>query len=282
MKYNKFFLLAIVLFVVSALSAQDIISAKDLAKIIKNKDVVVVCTSSKKGYKVHIPGSVNIPQISLANTEPFHNMVKPADEMAAILGAKGVSADKTIVLYDGGSGKYAGRMYWILKYLGAPKVKVLDGNMKAWKAARKPITGAPTKVKATTFTPNVDAAQLASMADVKSAIGNSSFVLVDVRPPADFNGTATTELRKGHIPGAVNIEFTHVMDSKGLLKSNEQLKSLFQSKGVKPDKTIILYCESSVRAGIVYLALKGLNYPNVKVYDGAYIEWQATASNKVE
>jgi thiosulfate/3-mercaptopyruvate sulfurtransferase len=282
MKYNKIFLLAVILFVVSAISAQDIISAKDLVKIIKSKDVVVVCASSKKGYKVHIPGSVNIPQVSLANTEPFHNVLKPANEMAVILGSKGVSADKTIVVYDGGSGKYAGRMYWILKYLGVPKVKILDGNLKAWKAARKPITGAPTRVKATIFTPNVDAAQLATIAEVKSAVGNPSVVLVDVRPPADFNGTATTKLRKGHIPGAINIEFTQVMNSKGLLKPNEQLKSLFKTKGVTPDKKVILYCETSVRAGIVYLALKGLNYPNIKVYDGAYIEWQATATNKVE
>ena len=72
------------------------------------------------------------------------------------------------------------------------------------------------------------------------------------------------------------------MDAKGLLKPNGELKTLFESKGITSNKTAIVYCETSVRAGVIYLALKGLGYPNVKVYDGAYIEWQATSSNKVE
>ncbi|MEN8116419.1 MAG: sulfurtransferase [Bacteroidota bacterium] len=282
MKLNKFLLLGIVLFVASAISAQDVISATELAKISKNKDVVVVWAGAKDGYKVHIAGSVNMPHSTLYNNEPIRAMLKPATEMAKLLGAKGISPDKTIVVYDEGSSKYSGRMYWMLKYLGAPNVKMLNGNMKAWKAKRKPITGAPAKVGATTFTPKVDDAQLANMADVKKAIGNSSYVLVDARTPEEYAGTAETELRKGHIPGAVNVNYETVLDSKGMLKPNDALKSMFESKGVTSDKTAIVYCETSVRAGVVYLALKGLGYTNVKVYDGAYLEWQSTASNKVE
>ena len=282
MKLTKLFFLVIALFVVSAISAQDVISANELAKISKSKDVLVVWAGAEKGYKVHITGSISVPQVSLCNTEPIRNLMKPTDEMATILGSKGISADKTIVVYDEGSGKYSGRMYWMLKYMGVPNVKMLNGNLLAWKASRKPITGAPTKTSATTFTAKVDAGLLATMDDVKKAIGNSSTVLVDARTPAEYAGTAETKLRKGHIPEAINIDNTTLLDKKGLLKSNDALKSLFESKGVTSDKTVIAYCESSVRAGVIYLALKGLGYPNVKVYDGAYIEWQATASNKVE
>lgn len=282
MKINKLILLGLILFIASAISAQDIISVKDLAKISKSKDVVIVWAGAEKGYKVHITGSVSVPQVSLCNTEPIRNLMKPTDEMAAILGAKGISSDKTIVVYDEGSAMYAGRMYWMLKYMGAPNVKMLNGNLKAWKGSRKPITGSPTKSSAATFLAKADANILANMADVKKAIGNSAFVLVDARTPKEFAGTAETELRKGHIPGAVNIDNTTLLDSKGLLKSNDALKSLFESKGVTSDKTVIAYCESSVRAGVIYLALKGLGYSNIKVYDGAYVEWQATESNKVE
>lgn len=284
MKLNKLFLLTLVLFVASAVSAQDLISATELAKISNNKDVVIICATSEAGYKVHITGSVNVPHSSLCDNEPIKTVIKPAAEMAKILGAKGVSTDKTIVVYDEGSGKYAGRLYWILKYLGAPNVKMLDGNMKAWKAKRKPITGSPTKVAATTFTAKADVAQLAKMDEVKKAVGNSSYVIVDARTPEEYAGTADSETldRKGHVPGAVNVNHETVMDGKGLLKSNEELATMFESKGITKDKTAIVYCETSVRAGVVYLALKGLGYPNVKVYDGAYLEWQTTASNKVE
>lgn len=282
MKINKLVFLGLILFISSAIYAQDLVSANELAKSSKSKDVLVIWAGSEAGYKVHITGSISIPQVSLCNTEPIRNVMKSTDEMAKILGSKGVSADKTIVVYDEGSAKYAGRMYWMLKYLGVSNVKMLNGNLTAWKASRKPITGAPTKAKAATFTAKVDKNLLATMDEVKKSIGNSSTVLVDARTPAEFAGTAETKLRKGHIPGAVNIDNTTLLDKKGLLKPNDALKSLFESKGVTPDKTIIAYCESSVRAGIIYLALKGLGYANVKVYDGAYIEWQATASNKVE
>jgi thiosulfate/3-mercaptopyruvate sulfurtransferase len=282
MKLTKLFFLVIALFVVSAISAQDVISANELAKISKKKDVVVVWAGAKDGYKVHITGSVNVPHSSLCNNEPVKTMLKPTAEMAKMLGEKGISTDKTIVVYDEGSGKYSGRMYWILKYLGAPNVKMLNGNLKAWKAGRKPITGSPTKSTASTFTFKTDDAQLAKMDEVKKATVNSSYVVVDARTEPEFSGSAETELRKGHIPGAVNVNHETLLDKKGVLKPNDQLKSLFESKGITSDKTVITYCESSVRAGIVYLALKGLGYPNVKVYDGAYLEWQATSSNKVE
>ena len=282
MKFTKIILLGLILLVTSAISAQDVISVQELSKIMKKKDVVIVCATSDKGYKVHITGSVNVAYSSLCDDKPVKNLIKPADEMANLLGAKGVTPEKTIVVYDEGSGKYAGRMYWLLKYLGAPNVKMLNGNLIAWKAKRRPITGSPSKVAAGTFTVKTDASILANMGDVKSAAGNSSVVLVDARTPAEFAGTAKTELRKGHIPGAVNIDHVSLLDKKSLLKSNDALKPLFESKGVTKDKTVIAYCESSTRAGIIFLALKGLGYPNVKVYDGAYLEWQADSANKVE
>lgn len=265
----------------SALFAQDLISVNDLNTNLKNDKYVVIYAGAADDYKAHIPGAVHIAHNSLYNDVPVKSMLKPAADMAKILGQNGVSNDQTIVVYDEGSGKYSNRMYWILKYLGAPNVKVLDGNLKAWKALRKPITGAPSTAKATTFTPKVVASELATMADVKAA--NSSVVIVDVRKADEYAGTATTELRKGHIPGAVNINYETMFDAKGLFKSADELKAIFNAQGVTADKTAILYCETSVRAGAVYFALKSiLKYPKVKVYDGAYIEWQATASNKVE
>jgi len=284
MKQSRYFLLGIILFLTSMISvqAQDLIAASELAKISKNSDVVVVWAGADDDYKVHITGAVNIPHSTLCNNEPVRNLIKPTTEMAKILGDKGISADKTIVVYDEGSGKYSNRMYWMLKYLGAPNVKILDGNLKAWKAERKPITGAPSKVAATSFNAKPDPSLLATMDEVKKAIGNPSYVIVDARTPEEFAGTAETELRKGHIPGAVNINHETLLDSKGMLKSKEELQTIFNAKGITSDKTAIVYCETSVRACVLFTALKTLGYTKIKVYDGAYLEWQATASNKVE
>ncbi|MCK5208966.1 MAG: sulfurtransferase [Cyclobacteriaceae bacterium] len=284
MKKINILLLLIFLIPISFVNGQDIISAQELAKIIKKDNVVLVSARTASDYKkVHITGAVHINHTDLYNEVPVKNMLKNPGEIATILGSKGISESKTIVLYDDGTGKYSGRLYWILSYLGAKDVKILDGHMDAWKAARKPVTKNPTKIKPATFTAKVDKAKIATMAQVKAANGSASSVIVDARAPEEYKGAATTELRKGHIPGAVNIEFKNMMDAKGKLKSVAELQKIFDAAGVTKDKEVILYCESGVRAGIIYFTLcSALNYTKVKVYDGAYLEWQAASANKVE
>lgn len=285
---TRFIIIIFLAFLLNAgnTDAQDLIAAKDLAKIIKNPDVVLVSARTIADYKkVHILGAVHIDHHALYKEGPVKSMIKSPEEMAGIFGAQGISDSKEIVLYDDGSGKYAGRLYWILKFLGAKNVKILDGHMNAWKAARKPVTKNPTKVKPATFTPHVNAAVLATMADVKKAIGSGNSVIVDARSTEEYKGTATstTLKQKGHIPGAVNIEYKQMMDAKGMVKPAVDLQKIFTGAGVTKDKEVILYCESSVRAGIEFFVLTSvLKYPKVKVYDGAYLEWQSVSTNKVE
>ena len=283
MKTLRLILIAFLVGILSTGNAQDLIKANELVKLLKKPDVVIISARKATDYKkVHIPNAVNVPHTELDKDGPIKSLLKPADEIAAILSAKGVGSDKQIIVYDEGSGKYSGRLYWILKYLGAENVKMLDGNMKGWKAARKPITGAPTKVAKASFVAKPNPSILAKIEEVKKANGNGSMVLVDVREPNEFVGSAESKIRKGHIPGAINIDYKLILDAKGNLKPADQLKSLFAAKGVTPDKTIVLYCETSVRAGVVYLALTSvLNYTKVKVYDGAFYEWQADPANKV-
>lgn len=263
--------------------AQDVISVDAFMKIQNNANVVLVSTRNYDDYaKVHIEGAIHINHKDLYKAEP-KSTLKTAGEIAKILGDKGISNTNTIVLYDDGSGKYSGRMYWILKYLGAKDVKLLDGHMKAWRMARKPVTKNPVKRKATTFEVNLNNAAIAAIAQVKKASQSSGSVIVDVRSPEEYSGLKESELPKGHIPSAINLEFKSVLNAKSQLKSKEELQTLFNAAGITKDKEIILYCESSVRAGIVYLALtSALTYPNVKVYDGALFEWAASKNSIVQ
>ncbi len=264
----------------SLFADSGLISVEDLASIMKDRNTIIAfCGTSTEYRKARIPGAVNISLIELYCKPASNGYIKSPHELAGYFGSKGISETKRIVLYDEGSGKYSGRVYWILKYLGAKDVKILDGQMKAWRAGRKPVARAPVSVKATTFTPSVNKALLATTSRVKAAPG----VIVDVRSPEEFMGTDKSELRKGHIPGAVNLEFKKVMDGKtAKIKSCNELKRIFFEKGIIPDKEIILYCRTSVRAGIVFFTLTDiLGYKNVKVYDKAFFGWQADAANKV-
>ncbi len=264
----------------TAMQAQDLIEANELAKIMKQPNAVIVSTIANDEYaKVHITGAISLYHKDLYNDK---TMLLPDAEIAKILSSKGIGADNMIVLYDNGTGKYSGRMYWILEYMGAKDVKVLNGGMKAWKASRKPITKSASTRKATTFTPSINKSVLADQTTVIKAIGSSNYIIVDVRTPEESAGSAETTLRPGHIPNAINVNYTNLLASNGKMKSSVAIQEIFTKAGVSKDKTVILYCETSIRAGVEFLALKSiLNYPDVMVYDGAYAQWQALASNKV-
>lgn len=283
---KKLFALALLCFIGFQVSfAQgDVISVKEYLKIMKDKNTILVSARKPADYKkVHIINAVNINHKDLYKAQAVKSVLKPTAEIAEILGSKGVSETKNIVIYDGGTGKYSGRLYWILKYMGANNVKILNGHMAAWKAARKPVTRMPSKVKPTTFNASVNKAMNVDMAYVKKALVNPNAILLDVRSPEEFAGTKVSKIRKGTIPGALNIEFKHMLNAKKMLKSKDELTKLFKTKGISPEKEVVLFCETSVRAGIVYLALTTvLDYKNVKVYDGAYYEWQHVAANKVK
>lgn len=282
-KFKYIFSLAISFLFIGALFSQDLISVNDLAKKLSDPNVIVVSAQKADKYAAtHIKGSINMPPANLTVNTPIEYVLDTPANIAKKLGAAGISNTKEIIVYDNGSSKYSGRLYWTLVYLGAENVKILNGELAAWKAGRKPITKTPTKGTATTFTANVKPAYMAKMDEVQKATNSASYVIIDARAPEEYNGTNDTEIRKGHIPAAVNINYTDVLDSKGKLKSKEALKSLFEAQGVTPDKTVIIYCLSSVRAAIEFFALTTiLDYPKVKVYDGAFYEWEATSSNKV-
>ena len=237
-------------------------------ELAKEKDVIIVSARKASDYsKIHIKGAVNVDVAKLEAEGGIKGKLKSPAEMAKMLGDKGISRTSKIVVYDNGQNIRAGRLYWILNYLGATDVRMLDGHLKAWKAARKPLTKTGTKLKAVTFTPQVNESLYATKSYVQSKLNSSSAVLVDVQSKEEFD--------KGHIDGAVIVVHKELLTEDGKLKSKEELGSIFSSAGVTSDKEVILYCASSARAGIAYLALKSiLNYPKVRVYEDGYNGWK--------
>ncbi len=258
------------------LAQGDFISAKDFSKAAKDKNTVVISAQSLKNYKTsHVKNSVHINHKDLYKAGSIEGLIKSTADLSSYFGSKGVSDKNLIVIYDDGNNKYASRIFWILKYLGAPNVKLLQKDMSAWRASRIMITKVATKTKTATFTAKINKSIAVDYNFVKANVNKSNVVFIDSRHITEYNGTSAKPVSKGHIPGAVNIEWKSIETPKGNLKSNADLASLFKTAGVTKDKTIVIYCATSVRSGIIYVALKGLNYPNVKVYDGAYNEWIA-------
>jgi len=282
MKKTLLLSLAIALLCIGVVEAK-LITAKDLAAIMNDENVVIISGRTDKDYKtVHIEGAIHIDLEDLYKPGAVKGLIKSPEELAAYFGGKGVSESSKIVLYCN-KGVNAGRLYWILEYLGAKDIRFLDGQMKAWRKARKPVTKDETVLEAVTFTPTVNSNILATMSYVKAHKGDAGVVLVDVRTPEEYNGEKGEASRHGHIPGAINFDNTKIISEEGDLVSVDEMKTMFNGAGITADKEIILYCETSGRTGVVYMVLTDLlGYKNVKVYDGGMFEWAADASNPLD
>lgn len=265
-----------------------LISAVDFVKLQKeNPNVVVIDASKDKLYAgKHITGAINIPYTILNQKEgAIDGLLLPVEEVAKILGEKGVSNEDTIVVYDEGSQKYSTRVYWILKYLGAENVKILHNELNAFRKARIVFTANVPSVKAKTFTVNLNPDVNADAAYVESVIGNPDVVIIDARTPDEFKGELNdnNKYSKGHIEGAINIPYESIVvkDSNEFI-TPEALKAL-AGVDFSNDKTYLVYCKTGVKGSTVYAYLVNvMGLDKVKNYEGAYSEWDALGKPSVK
>lgn len=273
-------LLALVgLFFSSTMAQGDVVSAADFMKLVKtDKSLVIIDASKADTYKKsHIKNAINVPSGDVSQDDGVvDGLIKSPAELAELFGSKGITENSNIVVYDGGSQKYSSRVYWALKYVGAKNVKILHKDMNMFKKSRVPLTPMPTKTKAATFNATVNNAIIADLAYVKAG----KATIIDVRDDAEFNGTADNS--DGHLPGAIHLNYKDLLDDAEAFLPAAEMEKVVKKAGLNPDTPIAAYCRTSVRATVLYAALVNvLGYKNVKVYDGAYLEW-VEKGNKLE
>ena len=125
------------------------------------------------------------------------------------------------------------RVWWLLKYVGLDQVALLDGGWDGWTNSDRPIERAARQVAATAFKPEFQADLLAELDSVKQSLADKSVKVVDTRSDREFSG--------GRIPGAVQLEWTHLLAEDGRFKTATQLKELFRSRGILPTDTAVCY-----------------------------------------
>ena len=260
-----------------------LITAPELAS--RLNDVTLVDLRPAEDFAVgHIPGSthVDIYGVSLNDSSEA-----PLNSFLAIFrvlfGSRGVRADRPAVIYDHESGERAARAVWLLAVLGHPDVRILDSGTHAWLAAGKKLvrlTEAPPPVDPTRAPPtpppfrgtmNMDL--LATRFDVHKAIGNDQYAIVDVRRETEYRGTEKRARRVGTIPGAVHVFWREHLDANGAFRKPDEIRALYTSRGVTPDKTVIPVCHGGYRSASTFIALKSLGYPDVRNYVAAWGEW---------
>lgn len=222
----------------------------------------------------HVSGSAHVDLwgVSLIDTNPaplraFLWMIHH------VLAHRGVREDRPVVLVDQVSGLRAARAFWFLEYFGHRHVSVLDGGIDAWVREGLPLSTLPVPAQAAAWTEQPRRDLLATWRDALDRVGQPGTVLLDTRSDEEYTGQLVRAARGGTIPGAVHVEWTRNLAPDGTFLPAAELRALYASAGVTPDREIVTYCQGAYRAAHSYLALRLLGYPRVRVYLGSWKEW---------
>lgn len=229
----------------------------------------------------HVPGAVGWNWKTQLQDQ-LRRTIASKEDFQQLLRQSGIANDTTIILYGDNNNWFAAWAYWLLKYYGHEKVKILDGGRKKWEAENRKLTKDHPDYDKTNYKITGENKQYRAFRDdVSKRLKNNDFGLVDVRSPEEFKGEiiapeGVKELsqRPGHIPGASNIPWSKAVNDDGTFKSKEQLRKIYKDEGITPDKDIVAYCRIGERSAHSWFVLNELlEYPNVKNYDGSWTEW---------
>ena len=235
--------------------------------------------------KAHIPGAVFFDIDANADrTVDLPHMLPTPEAFAAMAGRLGLSRDATLVAYDSLGIRAAARVWWTLRVMGFPEVRVLDGGLKAWRAAGLPLEAGDVTLVATRLEPRFDAELVRNVDDVRAILESGSAQMVDARSAARFRGEAPEPragLRSGHMPGARNVPFDALLTAEGTLKSADEIARLFQAADVDLNRPVVTTCGSGVTASVLALGLARTGRQRTPVYDGSWSEWGGLADAPV-
>lgn len=224
--------------------------------------------------EAHIPGAVPVDVANWKSQASGEGGLHDAAAWSERLGELGIDNSTQVVVY-GDSLPNTARIWWTLKYVGVADAAVLDGGWQAWLDEGGETATEATDVEQAEFTPDFQPQRLAEIGDLKESHKADEVTVVDTRSDAEFTG-------QGHIPEAVHLEWTELLDENGRFKSPDELRELFAGSGIEPESTAVTYCRSGGRASVEALALELAGFKNVKNYYCSWQEWSADPDAPVE
>lgn len=273
-----------------------LVSPEQLSAMMGAEPVVIIDTRDADTYAAgHLPGAVNMREIfTFLATSTAEGLTALKSTFAEHFGAVGLSGAETAVFYEDALNSGYGqscRGYYLLTWLGYPKVKVLNGGFSAWKAQGLPVSLDAAAPKAATFPANLAMADVMLTKDEVAAALSTDVKLLDVRDIDEWTGESSSPYgkdfapRKGRLPGAKWIEWYRFMKPSAqgpVFKSPLEVQAECATAGIGTDDTVYLYCFKGARASNTFLALKQAGFSDVRMYFGSWNEWSRDNSLPIE
>lgn len=228
---------------------------------IRDKSVRVIDVRREDDYKRdHIPTSVNLPLANLLSDDSPDRVLKLVNSM-------GIDDETSVVVYDDTFGALASRVAWTLEYLGHSDVTLLETTYSNWKSLGLESDSLVPEIQNKDHSLKLRPDILATSEYLENAKSRDDVILIDNRERLNF--------LEQHIPGAISLPYRTLASSDKILRSKEDMKRLFENRGIVGNSEIITYCGSvGTLSGLAYYALKSAGLPNTKLYVRSFKEWK--------
>ena len=252
----------------------------------KQDNFLIVDLSNPSTYvQYHIPGAVFLNYEWIIHAEPPRMGLLPEKtQLENVFSAIGISPDTHVIAYDDEGGGRACRFLWTLDCAGHTKFSLLNGGLHSWTNEGHEVSSKIQWPTPATFTYQHNDKPLADRQYILDHLNHDDVVIFDTRSVHEYNGTKAFAQRAGHIPGAINIEWTEAMDKSRhmRLKPDAELRDMLAAKGILPNKEIITHCQTHHRSAHTYIMLKHLGFEKIKGYPGSWSDWGNDATTPIE
>jgi thiosulfate/3-mercaptopyruvate sulfurtransferase len=264
-----------------------------LAAHAKDKDVRVfeVDVDTKSYDDGHVEGAIGLDWRKDLQQRPVRDLLDKR-ELEALLSKHGATPETTIAIYGDNNNWFAAWFFWLLKYYGHKDARLVNGGRAKWVAEGKPLTtGIPSFDKSEYRAKGPDASVRALRDLVLERVTDGRSKLIDVRSPKEYAGEllAPENLpqegaqRGGHIPGAQNVPWATAVAEDGRFKSADELRSIYEGKGLAKGTETIAYCRIGERSAHTWFVLSYLlGHDKVRNYDGSWTEWGSLIGVPIE
>ncbi len=259
-------------------SGTEIITAREALKLLSDTtDAVLVDARPTLDYREqHVEGAVTISRADIVVNTPYPNLVGTGEQIERVMSGRGIGNDTLVIAYDDNNNMDSARLWWTLRYYGHDGVKVVSGGLKALQAEGVAMTSAEPTVEAATFTAaSPDESMIITASQVRALVEEprEDLTIIDTRTPEEY--------LEGTIPGAVLLNYVGNNFSDGTYRPVRQIRIRYIEAGIDLDEGAVLFCKTSIRGAQTYLAMYNGGYRNLKLYDGAWVEWSANPMNPI-
>lgn len=254
-----------------------LLEPQQLQSQLEDDNLIIVDLSNIALYQQqHIPGAVHLSgSYLLAGTPPIPSKCPSLEQLSKIISHLGIDQSKQVVICDDEGGGWAGRMAWTLDLLGFDNWHYLNGGMVAWikegfpteSTINQPTSGTSSDISLANPQARISAEE------IQASLSSPDFAVWDARSPNEYSGTMVRAARGGHIPGAINLEWTALMDQQRNLRIRDNAQQILDKLGLTQDKRIATHCQSHHRSSYTYMVARILGYSKICGYDGSWAEW---------